>query len=189
MLEIKKKYTLPSGQILEICQGDITTAKVDAIVNAANAQLAHGGGVAAVISRKGGSTIQQESNAWISKHGPVSHNKPAYTSGGKLPRKFVIHAVGPVWGSGNEKNKLASAIKGSLELAHNLGLDSIAFPAISTGIFNFPVDLAADIFISTISKYFVEESKPFLKKVKLVLYDDASLNVFLKEFSRVFDNE
>lgn len=189
MFEGKEKHTFSTGQILEICQGDITSAKVDAIVNAANARLAHGGGVAAVISRKGGSIIQEESNTWIKEHGPVTHAIPAYTSGGKLPSKFVIHAVGPKWGSGDEKHKLASAIQGSLDLAHNLGLTSIAFPAISTGIFGFPVDLAADIFMHTIKTYFAEQPKPPLQIVKLVLYDNESLHVFLEAFSKVFREE
>ncbi len=178
MIELKKKHSYPSGQILEICQGDITTAQVSAIVNAANSRLAHGGGVAAAISRRGGTVIQEESNAWVKKHGPVAHDKPAYTSAGKLPCEYLIHAVGPIWGSGDEENKLSAAIKGSLELAYNLKLESIAFPAISTGVFGFPVDLAADIFMRVITDYFTEQPGSPLQNVKIVLYDNTTRNVF-----------
>ena len=96
---VEKKFT--AGLFLQIVQGDITVEEVDAIVNAANEQLAHGGGVAWAISKKGGPKIQEESDAWIRKHGPVSHAHPAWTSGGHLPAKYVIHAVGPVWGDGD----------------------------------------------------------------------------------------
>ncbi len=189
MLEIREKHTYKTGYVLEICQGDITAAKVDAMVNAANDRLAHGGGVAAVISHKGGPLIQEESNAWIRQHGPVTHEKPAYTAGGNLPCKYVIHAVGPVWGSGDEESKLTAAIKGSLELAHDLKLASIAFPAISTGIFGFPVDLAADIFMRTISNYFSEQPEASIQQVKLVLYGDESLKIFLEAFDETFGEE
>lgn len=129
---------LPSGQTLQFVQGDITAESTDAIVNAANKHLQHGAGVAGAILRRGGQVIQRESDAWIQAHGNVSHAAPAWTSGGNLACRIVIHAVGPVWGDGDEEKKLANAIIGSLRLADELGLHSIAFPAISTGIFGFP---------------------------------------------------
>src|SRR5215813_13905727 len=101
---------LPTHQTIQIVQGDITIEEVDAVVNAANEHLQHGGGVAWAISRKGGSAIQKESNDWIRQHGTVSHAYPAWTSGGRLPAKYVIHAVGPVWGDGDEDHKLALAV-------------------------------------------------------------------------------
>lgn len=100
--QIKARYEFPGGQRLEIAQGDITAEDVEAIVNAANAMLQHGGGVAGVISRKGGPQIQEESNAWVREHGPVTHANPAYTRAGRLPFRFIIHAVGPVWGEGKK---------------------------------------------------------------------------------------
>ena len=190
MVNTIKSHTLPGGQALEICQGDITTLHVDAIVNAANSRLAHGGGVAAAISRKGGSAIQQESNAWVKQHGPVAHANPAYTTGGNLPCKYVIHAVGPVWGKGDEENKLHAAIRGSLDLADQLNLSSIAFPAISTGIFGFPKKLASIIFMRAVPSYFAKRtSESSLKTVKIVLYDDTSLDIFLHAFSKAFSEE
>ena len=160
-------------------QGDITTEEVDAIVNAANEHLQHGGGVARTISKKGGPTIQQESDAWVRDHGRVSHAHPAWTSGGHLPAKYVVHAVGPVWGDGEEDNKLEAAVTGSLRLADELKCSSIALPAISTGIFGFPKDRAAGIIFSAIEKYFVHDSASKLKTIKLVLYDQPTVDIFL----------
>jgi len=102
------EHNLPAGQIIQIVQGDITTEEVDAIVNAANEHLQHGGGVAWAISKKGGPAIQKESDAWIRHHGSVPHARPAWTACGLLPAKYVIHAVGPVWGDADEDNKLES---------------------------------------------------------------------------------
>ena len=187
MVKTIKTLTLPTGQTMEICQGDITTLAVGAIVNAANSRLAHGGGVAAAISRKGGQIIQQESNAWVREHGPVTHGHPAYTSAGQLPCKFVIHAVGPVWGEGDEENKLHAAIRSSLALADELELTSIAFPAISTGIFGFPKKLAAIIFMRAIPGYFAKQPDgSSLNSVKIVLYDNTSLEIFLQAFNKAF---
>lgn len=175
------EHTLPKGQSIQIVQGDITIEEVDAIVNAANDHLQHGGGVAWAISKKGGSTIQKESDAWVRHHGRVSHARPAWTSGGRLPAKFVIHAVGPVWGDGDEDNKLESAVTGSLRVADELKCSSIALPAISTGIFGFPKDRAAEIIFSAIEKYFAENSSG-LKIVKLVLFDQTTVDVFIKSW-------
>jgi len=173
---------LPSNQMIQIVQGDITTEEVDAIVNAANEYLQHGGGVARMISKQGGSTIQKESDAWVRHHGRVSHTNPAWTSSGRLPAKYVIHAVGPVWGDGDEDHKLEAAVMGSLRVADELKCASIALPAISTGIYGFPKDRAARIILSAIEKYFVQNSSSGLKTVKLVLYDQPTVDVFLKSW-------
>src|SRR5512136_621890 len=110
---------LPSGQILQLIKGDITVEKTDAIVNAANRYLQHGAGVAGAILHRGGPVIEEESEAWLRLHGPVSHAEPAWTSGGNLSCRFVIHAVGPVWdnpdsaSASDEKDaELAAAVKG-----------------------------------------------------------------------------
>src|SRR6185503_18358867 len=178
---------LQTGQTIQIVQGDITIENVDAIVNAANEHLQHGGGVAWAISKKGGPKIQKESEEWIRQHGLVPHSHPAWTSGGLLPAKYVIHAVGPVWGdtqrtgtNGDEDVKLADAVTGSLRVADELKCFSIALPAISTGIYGFPKDRAAEIIFSTIDKYFVENSSSAVKTVKLVLFDQPSVDVFIK---------
>jgi len=172
--------TLSTGQSLQIVQGDITLDEVDAIVNAANEQLQHGGGVAWAIVRRGGDVIQDESDKWIKQHGLVSHAHPAWTSGGALPAKYIIHAVGPVWGDGDEDKKLADAVTGSLRVADELKCLSIAMPAISTGIFGFPKERAATIIFSAIEKYFVDAQISSLKNIRIVLFDDATIQPFLK---------
>ncbi len=182
MNTVLAERVLPSGQTIQIVQGDITIEDVDAIVNAANEHLQHGGGVAWAISRKGGSAIQKESDAWIRQHGRVAHAHPAWTSGGDLPAKHVIHAVGPVWGDGDEDQKLAEAVFGSLRVADELHCTSIALPAISTGIFGFPKERAAKIIFSTIEDYFDNERSGLLF-VKLVLFDQDTVDAFLNQWN------
>ena len=173
----------PGGQRLEICPGDITRQQVDAIVNAANSHLMHGAGVAGAIRSRGGEQIIRESEAWVRQHGPVTHAEPAYTGPGNLPCRYVIHAVGPVWGEGDEENKLRAAVLGSLHRAEELQLTSVAFPAISTGIFGFPIVLAARVFYTAIADYFKTHPASSLQLVRLVLYDSDSLQTFLAEFT------
>ena len=153
--------------------------EVDAIVNAANEFLQHGGGVARTISNQGGLAIQKESDAWVQAYGRVTHADPAWTSGGRLPAKYVIHAVGPIWGDGDEDNKLEAAVKGSLRVADELKCASVALPAISTGIYGFPKDRAAEIIFSAIENYFANSSSG-LKTVRLVLYDQTTADVFIQ---------
>ena len=179
-------YTFPSRQILELVRGDITQEHVDAIVNAANERLMHGGGVAAAIARRGGRMVDEESRAWVKQHGPVPHNRPAYTSGGNLSARYIIHAVGPVWGSGDEDRKLQAAICGSLQRAEELGLTSLAFPAISTGIFGFPKDRAARLFYQTLETYFTEYPASSLRLVRLTLFDTPTLTAFEQAFLDYF---
>jgi len=182
MNQILRQKTSPSGHEIQIVQGDITQEPVDAIVNAANSHMQHGGGVAGVIVRRGGWQIQSESTEWVRKYGPVGHAKPAYTTAGKLPCKYVIHAVGPRWGEGDEDTKLAAAVAGSLKLADELGLKSLALPAISTGIFGFPKERAAEIILKKIEEYIIDQPKSGLKSVRLILFDQATADVFLQVY-------
>ena len=178
MNNVLAERLLPTGQAIQIAQGDITAETTDAIVNAANEYLQHGAGVAGAIARKGGPAIQKESEAWISKNGTVSHSKPAWTSGGNLAAKYVIHAVGPVWGDGDEDAKLAAAIHGSLEVAETLKCSSISFPAISTGIFGFPKERAAGVIFTAIENYFTLRESG-IRLVKLVLFDEPTITAFM----------
>jgi O-acetyl-ADP-ribose deacetylase (regulator of RNase III) len=180
MNTIQVERILPTGQSLQIVRGDITTEEVDAIVNAANEYLQHGGGVAWAIVKRGGDVIQDESDKWVKQRGPVSHAHPAWTSGGSLPAKYIIHAVGPVWGDGDEDKKLADAVTGSLRVADELKLLSLAMPAISTGIFSFPKERAAGIIFSAIEKFFSSNQNSTLKVIRIVLFDDATIQPFLK---------
>ena len=181
MNTVLAEHVFSTGQKIQIVQGDITAEQVDAIVNAANEDLQHGGGVAWAISKKGGPAIQTESNQWVREHGSVSHSHPAWTSGGRLPAKYVIHTVGPVWGEGDEDRKLSDAVTGSLQLADELKCSSLGMPAISTGIFGFPKDRAAGIIFSIIEEYLTNTSSG-LEVVKLVLFDQPTLEVFLQSW-------
>lgn len=189
MNKLIREYIFETGKVLQILLGDITKEHVDVIVNAANAYLQHGGGVAGVISLKGGSIIQMESDQWLEENGPVQHASPAYTSGGDLPCKYVIHAVGPIWGEGDEDKKLAEAVAGSLVLGDQLGLSSIAFPTISTGIFRFPIERAAKIILEAFRTYIKQNPAANLGQIRLVLYDQQSLYVFLRIAESVFDHK
>ncbi len=180
MNAVIKTFQYPSGQRLEIVRGDITDEAVDAIVNAANSRLLHGAGVAGAVARKGGQVVVQESAEWVRQHGPVSHTQPAYTHAGNLPCRYVIHAVGPVYGEGQEEKKLFGAITGSLEVAEQLILSSIAFPAISTGIFHFPVRLAAEVFYAAVRAYFDAHPGSRVGLVRFVLWDEDTLHAFIQ---------
>jgi O-acetyl-ADP-ribose deacetylase (regulator of RNase III) len=172
-------HIFPSGLILEVAEGDITAEEVDAIVNAANSQLQHGGGVAGAIARRGGPTIQAESSQWVRQHGPVQHASPAWTSAGNLPCKHVIHAVGPVWGAGDEDAKLIAAVRGSLDTAVRLRCASLALPAISTGIFGFPRARAARVILGALRAWGIEHPETTLRTVRIVLFDGLALGDFL----------
>lgn len=185
MNTILHEFSLPSGQAIQLVHGDLTQERVDAIVNAANAHLKHGGGVAGAILRQGGGVIQTESDAWVRRHGPVSHAEPAYTSAGLLPCRYVIHAVGPVWGEGQEDDKLSAAVVGSLRLADQLKLASIALPAISTGIYGFPRPRAARLILHAILSYFTANPASGLKQVRLTLFDSSTLSAFEEAWGEV----
>jgi O-acetyl-ADP-ribose deacetylase len=165
-------------KILRLIQGDITERDVEAIVNAANSYLQHGGGVAGAIVRKGGRIIQEESD----KIGYVPVGGAAVTAAGKLPAKFVIHAVGPRMGEGDEDNKLKSAVRSSLRLASEKGLKSISIPAISSGIFGFPKDRCAMILIQETLKYIRENPYSSIEIIEFCIYDDLTIGYFQKEF-------
>lgn len=157
---------------------DITEQRVDAVVNAANSRLQHGGGVAWAIVEKGGWSIQEESD----RIGHVETGKSALTNAGKLPAKKVIHTVGPRWGEGDEVNKLFSAVFSSLKLADENGLRSIAFPAVSAGIFGFPRDRCAEVMLSALKGYLKEKKDTKLRTVMFCLFDRATGEIFKERF-------
>ena len=184
MSTLVTQCTLPSGRTLALYQGDLTEERVDAIVNAANEHLAHGGGVAAAIVRRGGGAIQAESDAWVRQHGPAGHAKPALTGAGRLPCKAVIHAVGPVWGAGYEDAKLRAAYTSALELAHAQGFTSIAFPSISTGIFGFPLERGAGIALQAALDFCAAHPDSPLREIRFSLIDAPTVEVFRREFEK-----
>ena len=176
---------IESGKRLLLVHGDITEEKVDAIVNAANSHLKHGGGVAAAISRKGGSSIQQESD----EIGFVDVGKAAVTGGGNLPAKYVIHAVGPRWGEGDEDEKLKNAVFASLNLGNEKECSSISMPAISAGIFGFPKDRCAEILIQNIIEYIRSNPNSTLNEVRICLFDQPTLRAFQEAYEKIDENK
>ena len=167
-----------TGVEIKLIEGDITLSDAEAITNPANKQLMHGGGLAGLLARKAGPSFQTESSQWVQEHGPVSHESPAHTGAGELPFKAVIHAVGPVWGSGDEEHKLQAAVRGSLQLADQLQLKSLALPAISTGIFRYPVEKAAHVILSAVQDFSRREEVQFLREIQIVVYGSQSAGVF-----------
>ena len=143
------------GKRIYVFFGDITEMDVDAIVNAANEHLKHGGGVAGAIVRKGGKIIQEESD----RIGYCPVGEAVVTTAGSLKAKFVIHAVGPRWGEGDEENKLKRAVMNALKRGEEKGISSIAIPAISTGIFGFPKEKGCKIIVEKVKEFLEKEAK------------------------------
>jgi O-acetyl-ADP-ribose deacetylase (regulator of RNase III) len=164
--------------VLELLEGDITEMQTEAIVNAANARLILGGGVAGAIRKKGGPKIQQECN----KIGGTYVGGAVITTGGSLKAKYVIHAVGPRMGEGNEDEKLKNATLNSLKLADQNNIKSISFPAISTGIFGFPIERCTKIMLRTTIEYL--EGQTGLEKVIFCLFGRDSFEVFEKQLEQ-----
>ncbi|MCM8788330.1 MAG: macro domain-containing protein [Candidatus Omnitrophica bacterium] len=170
---------------IECVKGDITNQPdIDAIVNAANKLLAPGGGVAGAIHRKAGPLLYQE----CKKYAPIETGQAVITKAYNLPNKFVVHTVGPVYSE--EKNpagKLAMCFKNSLIIADKNNLKSIAFPAISTGIFGYPVEEAAEVSIKA-----VIETIPELKsveKIRFVLFDEKTFNTFCQKVKKIYERK
>jgi O-acetyl-ADP-ribose deacetylase (regulator of RNase III) len=164
---------------IELVQGDITDLETDAIVNAANSRLILGAGVAGAIRRKGGPSIQKECHAI----GHCEVGNAVITGGGNLKARYVIHAVGPRMGEGSEAGKLANAVRASLNLAEKNGLHSIALPAISTGIFGYPLEGCADVMLRVIVDYTYEDLD-HLERIVVCLYDKHAFDIFAVEFRR-----
>jgi O-acetyl-ADP-ribose deacetylase (regulator of RNase III) len=171
--------TLENGTAIRAVQGDLTQEPVEAIVNAANRRLAHGGGVAGAIVRAGGREIQRESDAWVARHGPVPTGSAAITGAGRLACRYVIHAVGPVWQDrGDEDELLASAVTCALELAAKYGVTSISLPGISTGIFGFPKARGARVIIQAVLAVAAAND---LGEVNLTNIDGKTASIFARE--------
>lgn len=168
-----------NGMVIKLIQGDITDLAVDAIVNAANSQLLLGSGVAGAIQMKGGPSIQQECLVI----GWCDVGDAAITQAGQLPAKHIIHAVGPRMGEGSEPGKLAAATRASLTLAEEHHLSSIALPAISTGIFGFPLEACSQIMLRVAIDITFEEFQ-HLNTIILCLYDAQAFTIFEAEFKR-----
>lgn len=161
-----------NNTVLELTEGDITEADTEAIVNPANAALVLGGGVAGAIRTKGGSAIQAECNTY----GGIPIGAAVKTTGGNLKAKYVIHAVGPRMGEGDEDSKLKTATLSALKLTDRDGIKTLTFPAISTGIFGFPMDRCAEIMLRTTIDYLNGETD--IEKVTFCLDGKGAYKIF-----------
>ncbi len=164
--------------IVKAVQADITSLDVDAIVNAANEQLAHGGGVALAIARAGGPSVEAESAAWVEQNGPVTPGTAAVTTAGEMPAKRVIHVVGPRFRDGQDNEYLlGQAVVAALEAARDSGCRTLAMPAISAGIFGYPRADATRVIAATCREW-IAANPDDLDEVVLVGYDAGSYGDF-----------
>lgn len=163
---------------ISILKGDITQSAVDAIINAANTSLLGGGGVDGAIHRRGGAAILAECQKIRAKQGGCAVGEAVITTAGNLPAKYVIHTVGPTWFNGekNEPILLENAYRNSFKLADHLGLKTIAFPNISTGIYRFPKQLAAQIAFKVINDELKQSQS--VQEVVFVCFDDENFNIY-----------
>ncbi len=168
-----------NGKTIKLIEGNIVLLDVEAIVNAANKTLVMGGSVAGAIRNAGGPSIQEECN----EIGPIHTGEAAITGGGNLKAKYVIHAAGPVYGEGNEEEKLRNATLNSLRIAEKKKITNIAFPAISTGIFRFPIDRCSHIMLKAAVEHLEKSNYP--QDVIFCLYDREAYSHFEKALSEL----
>ena len=174
---------LPGGRVFEVVLGDLLKEPVDAIVNAANGHLAHGGGVAGAIARAAGPELQRESDALVRSRGRVPVGGAAVTGAGRLPFRAVIHAVGPQQGEGDEEAKLVRAIDSALARAGEAGFSSVAFPAVSSGIFAVPIDVCARAYVRAVRGHFGSHPGSSLRTVRLCLVPGPIVDLVRAELS------
>ncbi|GAA1449702.1 O-acetyl-ADP-ribose deacetylase [Nocardiopsis tropica] len=170
----------PERHRVDLVRGDITEQDVDAVVNAANSSLLGGGGVDGAIHRRGGEAILEECRALRAGHygGGLPVGQAVATTAGRLPARWVIHTVGPVYSSTEDRSALLASCYGeSLRVAHELGAESVAFPAISTGVYRWPMDDAARV-----AAHAIRTARPRVPEIRMVLFDDAALAAFRAAF-------
>ncbi len=181
-----ERFETKAGETkLVLVQGDITKQEVEAIVNAANPDLTPGGGVSGAIHRAGGPEVTEEAAKIRRERGPLPTGEAVLTSGGKLPARYVIHTVGPIWRGGNqgEPELLAKAYRSSLKLALEHGIQTVAFPSISTGAYGYPVEKAAQVAIRAVRDFLLENPGK-IQEVRFVLFsstDFAAYRAAVKE--------
>ena len=171
---------------VELVQGDITKAEVDALVNAANKELIGGGGVDGAIRRAGGDAVVKACDEIRATQGGCPTGTAVITTGGNLPAKYIIHTAGPVWNGGNsgESDLLASCYKESLQLAAENDVTSVAFPSISTGVYGYPTDKAAHVALQTI-RDLAESGIDVPPNIQFVLFDDATYKCYVDALSNL----
>lgn len=173
------KELIVKNKKLKLTEGNIVLLDVEAVVNAANSSLILGGGVAGAIRTYGGPSIQEECN----KIGPIEVGEAALTNAGNLKAKYVIHAAGPVSGEGEEEEKLRNATLNSLKIAEEKKIKDVAFPAISTGIFGFPIERCSVIMLKTAMEFLEKHEYP--QEIIFCLYDQEAYSVFEKTLEKL----
>jgi len=170
-----------SGITIECIKGNIASQKdIDAIVNAANAWLRMGGGVAGAIHRAAGPELEEECR----KYAPIKPGEAVITGAYKLPNKYVIHCLGPIYGKDKPEDKiLANCYKNAIQLAEKNKIESVAFPAISTGAFGYPIEEATEVVFKTIME--IIPNLKYVKKIRFVLYSDTDLKIYEKKLSSI----
>ena len=172
-----------NNTILKLIKGDITTENADAIVNAANSSLMGGGGVDGAIHRAGGHKILDECKVIVQKQGRLPAGEAVITTGGNLPAKYVIHTVGPIWSGGNrgEPDLLKNAYYNSLKIGTKNKIRSIAFPAISTGVYGYPIEDACRIAFMTVSDFIRNENHDY-SEVRFIVFSEYDYSVYKNIF-------
>jgi O-acetyl-ADP-ribose deacetylase (regulator of RNase III) len=178
------ELTYPSGKVFRVVRGDLLAEPVDAIVNAANGHLAHGGGVAGIISRAAGPEFQAESDRTVRERGPFATGSAVVTGAGRLPFKGVIHAVGPRQGEGDEQRRLETALEAAFTRAHEAGWASLSFPAVSSGIFAVPLAVCARAYLASATRWLNANPASPLCQLRLCVRDQPVIDAVLEEVPR-----
>ncbi len=182
-----KRVDIPAGTRIQVVVGDLTRQEVAAVVNAANVHLQHGGGVAAALVRAGGATVQEESDDWVTKNGLLRPGIAAVTTAGSMPAEYVIHVAGPIYRDGQDnQGLLRAAVGGALDAAQRIGARSVAFPAISAGIYGYPVAAATDVIVGEVLDW-TARRPGVVDEVRLVALDAAVADHFSTALARVRD--
>jgi O-acetyl-ADP-ribose deacetylase (regulator of RNase III) len=163
------RESFPGSRAFEVVVGDLLAEPVDAIVNAANGHLAHGGGVAAAIARAAGSALVEEGDRIVRERGEVPVGEAVVTTAGRLPFAGVIHAVGPYRGQGREEERLVQALDSAFRRADERGWAAVAFPAVSSGIFAVPLEVCARAYVRAVRGFFAAHPQTTLRSVRLCL--------------------
>lgn len=182
-MPVEKFANIEGGRRLLLVVGDLLWEPVDAIVNAANGGLSHGGGVAAAISDGAGAALDDEGTAYVREHGRIPVGEAVVTTAGKMEFKGVIHAVGPRLGDGDEEEKLTQTVSNALLRAHENGWRSVAFPAISSGIYAVPLETCARAYVAGVHRHFQGQPDSSLEEVRICLFLGPLLDLVAREMA------
>ena len=174
----------PNELVFEVAEASLLEERTDAIVNAANGHLAHGGGVAAAIARAAGAAMIEEDQRIVKACGAIPTGEAVVSVAGKLPFKAVIHAIGPYWGQGDEQAKLTSALTAAFQCAHVRGLNSVSFPAVSSGIFAVPLEICARAYVAAVRQFCAATPESSVKLIRLCLFPGPLIDLMKVELER-----